>query len=64
MHSNMTLVADWTVTGIQEGVAATGIEEVTANGLRQPVKVRKILNQGRLLIQKGDKIYTLQGYEY
>ena len=63
-HSNMTLVADWTVTGIQEGVAATGIEEVTANGLRQPVKVRKILHQGRLLIQKDDKNYTLQGYEY
>jgi hypothetical protein len=60
-HSNMTLVADWTVTGIQEGVAVTGIEEVTANGPRQLVK---ILHHGRLLIQKGDKNYTLQGYEY
>ena len=63
-HSNMTLVADWTLTGIQEGVAATGIEEVMANSTRQPVKVRKILSRGRLLMQKEDKKYTLQGYEY
>lgn len=62
-HNNMTIVANWTVTGIQEGIGVTGIEEVTANSTKQPAKVRKILRNGRLLIQKGEKNYTLQGYE-
>ena len=61
--NNMTLKADWMVNGIKAGIA-TGIEEVMPNDTREPVKVRKILHKGKLLIQKGNKSYTLEGCEF
>ena len=62
-QNNMTLKADWIVNGIKEGIA-TGIEECTRDHVPSTMKPRKIVRGGRLLIQKGDKNYTLQGYEF
>ena len=59
---NMTLKADWTVTGIMEGVAA-GIEGCTIDNVQGSTKPRKFFHNGRLLIRKGNKTYTLQGCE-
>ncbi len=61
--NNMTLKADWIVNGIKEGIA-TGIEECTRDHVPSTMKPRKFVRGGRLLIQKGDKNYTLQGYEF
>jgi endoglucanase len=58
---NMTITADWTINGIMEGVAAS-IEEYTM-GKGPCIKPRKILRNGKLLIQKGHETYTLQGYK-
>ena len=61
-NDNMTLIADWTVNGIMEGVAA-GIEERTMDNRPSTMKPRKFLRDGKLLIQKGHETYTLQGYK-
>jgi endoglucanase len=61
-NNNMALVADWTVSGIMEGVAA-GIEECTIDNVQGSTKPRKFFHNGRLLIRKGNKTYTLQGCE-
>ena len=61
-NDNMTLIADWTVNGIMEGVAA-GIEERTMDNRPSTIKPRKFLRDGKLLIQKGHETYTLQGYK-
>jgi hypothetical protein len=60
--NNMTLIADWTVNGIMEGVAA-GIEERTIGIRPSTLKPRKFLRDGKLLIQKDHRTYTLQGYK-
>jgi hypothetical protein len=49
-------------TTTSEGVA-TGIEEQTIEIRPSTLKPRKFLRDGKLLIQKGDRTYTLQGYK-
>ncbi len=60
--NNMQLVADWTVSGIMQGTV-TDIEECTMNHAQRLAKTRKFFHNGRLLIQKDGKRYTIQGCE-
>ncbi len=58
--SNMQLVAEWTLDGIQQGIAADMTLPIINNehSLYTP---RKVLKDGKVIIEKGEKYYNLQG---
>ena len=60
--NNMQLAADWTVSGIMQGIV-TEIGEFSRNKEQKTMQPRKFFRNGRLLIQKDGKVYTLQGCE-
>lgn len=61
-HNNMSLVADWILTGIQQGIA-TGISSPNITSSASSLPAKKVLYQGKVCIWKGDKLYNLQGQE-
>ena len=60
-HSNMSLKASWILQGIQQGVATHLPQQLIQQ--QHAVPIRKVLDNGRLIIQKGHKTYTLSGVE-
>lgn len=61
-NNNMTLVADWILSGILQGVASDILQPTLPSSL-SPLASKKVLHKGKIYIRKGDKRYNLHGQQ-